>query len=583
MSLFVKVEIITIGLRCADNWRAKHHYHGVLAPMIELPEGYYRDNFIELLNYVHQQYADLLDVKALSFYQRFHQCDEDSQKLLVRMMTRKGHLFRASKLQYQEIADTQSSARQLAQNNLITVAPELEINDVLPLFNKSQWLSILAELKVDCKGLKSLGRSALDERIVALAHGLPWLENLADELYQLLEPECFDVYKLLFFGNLEQDLTEFVLRDLGLYRFENYSIDKGARLFSTQQQISQYLDYYCLIADLNNVVAGTKEAILALHQALPTPLNDDLTLNRRVQRVNLTLARQLERLGENDDALAIYRCCELPPSRERQARILVKQEKIEQALKMCKTIADEPLGDEEAAFAVDFAARTAKKYKIDRPPVKKYQPVSDTLVLNQSGQGVEVDVSAYLNQNGQCFYVENGLFCSVFALHYWQVIFAPVRGAFTNPFQIRPHDLYDPQFLAQRQDTFEQAQQQLAQLSANDVDYYIDMWREKFGTASPFVYWDLLSEPLLKLAFERIAPDHWRAIFKRIWADVRANRSGFADLIYFPADGGYELVEVKGPGDKLQKNQQRWMAYFAEHDIPHRVINVQWFTAPFVK
>ena len=35
-------------------------------------------------------------------------------------------------------------------------------------------------------------------------------------------------------------------------------------------------------------------------------------------------------------------------------------------------------------------------------------------------------------------------------------------------------------------------------------------------------------------------------------------------------------VEVKGPGDALQKNQRRWMQYFAQHGIPHRLARVTW-------
>jgi len=81
---------------------------------------------------------------------------------------------------------------------------------------------------------------------------------------------------------------------------------------------------------------------------------------------------------------------------------------------------------------------------------------------------------------------------------------------------------------------------------------------------------------LLQLALERIEYRHWRVIFDRILLDLRNNRAGFPDLIYFPATGGYCLVEVKGPGDSLQKNQQRWMQYFSGHGIPHQLAKVAW-------
>lgn len=81
---------------------------------------------------------------------------------------------------------------------------------------------------------------------------------------------------------------------------------------------------------------------------------------------------------------------------------------------------------------------------------------------------------------------------------------------------------------------------------------------------------------LLKLAITRISLHHWQIIFERLLRDLKENRNGLPDLIYFPDEGGYELVEVKGPGDRLQKNQLRWLHYFAEHHIPCQVAYVQW-------
>ena len=49
------------------------------------------------------------------------------------------------------------------------------------------------------------------------------------------------------------------------------------------------------------------------------------------------------------------------------------------------------------------------------------------------------------------------------------------------------------------------------------------------------------------------------------------------DLIRFwPAERRYELIEVKGPGDRLQDNQIRWLAYCVQHGMPVRVVDVRW-------
>jgi len=80
----------------------------------------------------------------------------------------------------------------------------------------------------------------------------------------------------------------------------------------------------------------------------------------------------------------------------------------------------------------------------------------------------------------------------------------------------------------------------------------------------------------LILALERVPLAHWRAIFIRLLRDLRNHRNGFPDLIHFPKSGDYQWVEIKGPGDTLQKNQVRWMAYFAQQGIPHRTLHIRY-------
>lgn len=38
------------------------------------------------------------------------------------------------------------------------------------------------------------------------------------------------------------------------------------------------------------------------------------------------------------------------------------------------------------------------------------------------------------------------------------------------------------------------------------------------------------------------------------------------------------MIEVKGPGDRLQDNQLRWLDFCAEHGMPVEVCYVKWAT-----
>ena len=42
-----------------------------------------------------------------------------------------------------------------------------------------------------------------------------------------------------------------------------------------------------------------------------------------------------------------------------------------------------------------------------------------------------------------------------------------------------------------------------------------------------------------------------------------------------PGRAGYELVEVKGPGDQLRPNQERWLRFLRGHGIPARLVRVE--------
>jgi hypothetical protein len=147
-------------------------------------------------------------------------------------------------------------------------------------------------------------------------------------------------------------------------------------------------------------------------------------------------------------------------------------------------------------------------------------------------------------------YVENGLIHSLFGLLCWEAIFAPVPGAFFHEFQAAPADLHAPGFYARRAEVFARCLGQLQTSAYRDT--IGGNFEQKAGIQSPFVFWGVISKPLLDLALECVPPGHLRVCFERILANVRANACGLPDLVQFwPAQRRYQLIEVKGPGDRL--------------------------------
>jgi hypothetical protein len=61
--------------------------------------------------------------------------------------------------------------------------------------------------------------------------------------------------------------------------------------------------------------------------------------------------------------------------------------------------------------------------------------------------------------------------------------------------------------------------------------------------------------------------------------DVKDSRAGFPDLVQFwPSQRRYRMIEVKGPGDRLQDNQKRFLELCVARDIP---VSVCWVRADF--
>ncbi|HDR9112440.1 TPA: VRR-NUC domain-containing protein, partial [Burkholderia territorii] len=202
----------------------------------------------------------------------------------------------------------------------------------------------------------------------------------------------------------------------------------------------------------------------------------------------------------------------------------------------------------------------------------------ETLVLARPDEFVSVEYAVrdhLARPDAPVHYVENTLINSLFGLLCWEAVFAAVPGAFFHPFQRGPADLHAPDFALRRTDAFATCFAQL------DSGVYRDTIRRhyvaKMGLQSPFVFWGVLSDALLDEALACLPPAHLRLWFTRLLADIRGNRSGLPDLVRFwPGERRYELIEVKGPGDRLQDNQTRWLAYCIAHGMPVRVVDVEW-------
>ncbi len=544
-----------------------------------LPPHYYLHNFRFVMDWVADQHGDLLNAEESAFIRHFHQLEQDSQCLLVRMLSRKGAWFRADKLRYAEINNPAQAAEQLIQYGLVTPDAPLSIAELANLVTKPELLSLFAEsLQPHKHQRKDLLVELLIERYPETAPWSTWTNNALDRLYQLEVQHISDTLRLLFFGNPYQDLTEFVLQDLGLFRYEQYTIDKQHRLFRDRLELLQYQQLILLREQFDLV-----DSLTALHQLLPTLPEkfDNPAMERRRAKLINQVAYELERHGEWEAALNLYQQVTLPPARERQIRLLEKRGQFDEAWLLLNQVFSSPANEHELQLAHRMAPRLAKKiaatfFKPIAQPVNEQRLILPQLI-DESGNPFTVEIIAQVHfdqPEAPCFYAENILLNGLFGLWLWPEMFRSREGAFAHPFQGAPLDMYQEDFLANRPGI-----NQLWQLLDQNRhrEHIKDVWRQKFGITNHFVHWQFLDETLVDLALRCIPAAHLKAIFQRLLFDIKANRSGLPDLIqFFPDQQSYRLIEIKGPGDRLQDNQLRWLDFFARQGIPAEVCYVSW-------
>jgi hypothetical protein len=544
---------------------------------------YYLLNFETALEWLAARYDDLWSDDERAFLLAFPRLPLASRALLVRMLMRAGPLFRASKLAYDEIGCPLEAAAPLAVLGWVDANPLLSLDEVFSLHSKAELAGILPGLSRARAVRKSELLTMLrccDHPARSYAH---WHPEAQDRALRITVTALCERLRLMFFGNLRQGWSEFVLADLAVFRYERVALEASSRAFRSRDDVDVFLAVHAcrerLEASASSGEALPFETMIREIEALTCGQH---WLEQRRHKLLYLMGQHCERQRDWTLALASYANCHYPGARHRRVRVLEQCGRDSEALDLAIRAHHTPESEEEAQRLRRMLPRLRRKLGLANEFVcKPAAPERSDLVLARPSElvSVEIAVRDALGQRGESavsvYYVENALLNSLFGLLCWDAIFAGVPGAFFHPFQRGPADLYSPTFYAARCDAFERCLARLDDDSYRQVIH--DTFLEKSGLQSPFVHWRLLTKSLLEDALLCIPAAHFKLWFQRLAHDIRANRTGFPDLIRFwPLQRRYEMVEVKGPGDRLQDNQIRWLAYCAEHGMPVRVVHVRW-------
>ena len=530
-----------------------------LHPRAPPPAHYYATNLLLLVETVLARYADLLTAEERAFGEGVRNLPAAAQRLLARMIGRSRALLREDTLRYDEVGDADTALAALQAARLVERNAPAPLPALLALFTVDELRGVFREL-----ALANARRSECVTRITAhvpadfarwrLRRRCGWAHVAAPTL---------SLYHLLFFGSRHGELRTFVMRDLGVHRYEPVPLCAETRQFRDRAALERYL---ALLAAEDEVRAlSDRPAPAAVRERVP-PLLDllwhiepDRLRERRRSRVLGRLGRNLERAGAFDEALSCYRRSTQPPARERRMRILRRLQDAEGVEGLRAAVKRRPCNAMEADFAKRFGSAPR------RTPVP-------TVEHRLAGAATSVETYALgvlTAAGGTGWHLENNLPMGLFALAYWSWLFAPVPGAFVHPFQTAPVDLFWPDFLAVRAGVCEDP------LAAPLKPRLRAAVCAKAGTANRLFNWRRMTPVVAEAVIETLPEEHLRALLEIVRDDLAGKCSGFPDLTVVYAPGRYEFVEVKGPNDRLQTHQRLWIEALQQRGLPVRVLRLR--------
>ncbi|MEM6842311.1 MAG: VRR-NUC domain-containing protein [Bacteroidota bacterium] len=551
-------------------------------PPIELPEKYYLDNFEALLRFVRDKSGNLMSRREKNFVRKFFALPEDARCLFVRLTNRKGSFFRISKLAYAEISNLPEATELLCRRKFFSrLAPKhgAEFAEVLSIFPKAELLTFLPKQELP-KGYRSLKKPELVAWAVAYLNPRKII-NIMRQLEDIVRVDYedqVDMLRFLYFGDIHSDMSQFVVRDLGIIKHELFNEEKLQSAYKTRQEaedtfrmLSIYQEFRVLrdeaVAPADEIYQWFQNHSLAREEfcslALPT-----------FDRLSLKIGKMLEQQSHPKFALSMYGHTDKPPARERRVRLLHKLDRKEESLELCQNIMSEPQNAEEKFFAEDFYNRIAKKKRRKQATDMLHDSPSISLPI-EAQPCVELGVLEYYQNQGHegCF-VENYLWRGFFGLLFWDIIFDEDCEAIHHPFQARPTDFYTPDFLRKRKPKLLQRLSVLEKPSRFKKIIH-HHYETKLGMSNPMVGWHEALLPLVEQCYRQLEAKQIGSILMEMAKDLKENSRGFPDLFVWK-EQEYQFIEVKSPNDQLSAQQLYWLKFFRKQKIAAQVLRVKW-------
>ncbi|KAL9297408.1 hypothetical protein ACSQ67_023304 [Phaseolus vulgaris] len=560
----------------------------------------YQLNFCVMLQEVLRSNIHLLTEDEKTYMDSFTLLSNDSQRLFIRLYTRKGPWFRMSSISYPEIMDTQKAVKELAEKEYIHSikgANQLcrsDAKDILNILNVSELREIW------CISLKKGGGHGMKKQhmissIISRDAGLPW-SQLSTMILER-SGSCIRISskaeslmwrtERLFFLNGEQDPSSFLLVDMGKIKYPAYNCIISEPIFSNRMNLLSYEEAIEVAQIMDEALDANKiEVVLRCikisESRVSTDFPDWYSTSESVSSIRHLFTASwvyskvvtvgisfLEQERRYTDAINLLRwLLNVFPSDIRRGywtlRLSVDLEHlgfIDESLQVAENGLLDPwiragsrmalqrrvlrLGKPPRRWKVPSFSRSALR-KIPQVFVQGTPLNSDlggkSRYYNEEGKqcGVEELVLHYYAGDGggwQGVHAESGIWLTIFGLLMWEVIYADVPNVFYTRFQNAPLDFGTDGFYTSRKSVIESHLQQIRDGMAEE--FLIKSWETHIGTACRGVNWDSHSLDELRSVVTCVGGTCLASLCQLLAQDYRSWSSGMPDLLLWRFHGEY--------------------------------------------
>lgn len=556
----------------------------------QLEPAYYWENLRVILDTVLDTQAHVFGVDEQALLMRWLALPEPAQMLYARMLQRRGPDFRRGSLNYAEIDGVDAAIASLDAAGFIEARPTLTLEERVALFTMRELRNAAAIAPP--RGLK---REALVAWLINDdARTLTKRLKRLDRVIRRRAASLFSRAQVLFFGNRQQDLSAFVRVAIDQVRYPDYPIDRSHPLFASRADFDAYLEagarwddaFAARLAkdDQRLVELGEQAALDLVVRAPQAAWRERVDPARSDSRVIYRAARAWERLGQPTEAARLYgllvderrHAATSARAADRLGLLMQRAHDTLGFVERVQPLLDGGLLSGPGRRLVERRLglmRLAPDPRHDDPPIPirtfscRHIGRAGSKALYQMPDGspgtIEEAVLAQLGGDGM--WCEGGLYGLVFALLCWDIIFAPLPGAFQHGFQDAPFDFGTARFYRRREGQFQTRFEALR--AADRAALVADAWQQYHGITCRGVSWDRFTLDFVVRAVSDLGPG-LVSVLRRYARHPTRHRAGLPDLLVWPkGEDGPLHVEVKGPGDQVSVEQALWHTWLKQHGL----------------